>query len=219
MANPSSASSTRECSSHVRASSLRPRALISASRSLIAAASAEPGTPAAIDPTSRSTSARNRPRSKASRAESSTSPRVHQGQQFFDDPRSKQAALLNCHDRYEHRKDKRAQLEQARDAWYDIVRAKYSPANVNSVEEVARKTDLDQITSEIKKLGELVLANIKNGTLTTQDAANVASTMSSIVAPPSHRYTGQMPVDAVMAPPLTLRNLMSSGDDPKDTKR
>jgi len=129
---------------------------------------------------------------------------------------------VRCHDRFGHRKDRRSQLEDARDTWYEIVRAKYSASDVDRFEEVAKKT-VDQISAEIKNLGELVLASIKNGTMTRQDAANVASTMvSSIVAPPSQRYLhpAYMPsvVDPIVPPPLTIRNLMSGGDDPEKPK-
>ena len=129
---------------------------------------------------------------------------------------------VSCHDKFGHRKDKRAQLEQARNIWYEIAAEKYSAANVDRFEEIATKTDVAQISAMIRQFGELALTNIKNGTLTPQDAANVASTMiSSIVAPPSsHRhmhpaYTN----DPVTSPPLPIRNFRSGGDDPDDTNR
>jgi hypothetical protein len=82
----------------------------------------------------------------------------------------------------------RVQLRQTRDDWHEIVRAKYSPADIQRLESVVAE-DLNQISAEIRSLADLVLGAIQNGTMNRQDAANVASTMvSSIAAPPSRGY-------------------------------
>src|SRR5262245_25736755 len=78
---------------------------------------------------------------------------------------------VRCHDLYGHRSDKRAQLTQARDLWHEHVRQKYSVSALNLVEDVATKTDVNQILNQISNLAEVVRTNVVSGKFTTQDAA------------------------------------------------
>jgi hypothetical protein len=120
-----------------------------------------------------------------------------------------------CHDRFGHRADKRSQLRQAREDWYEIVRVKYSTADIDKLANVATKDDVRQLGVEIKSLIEIVLGDIQHGRMNYQDAANVASSLvSSVVAPPSHRYRhpAHMP-SLVEPPPLPIRVLIA--DDEK----
>src|SRR5262249_7387839 len=57
-----------------------------------------------------------------------------------------------CHADYGHRKDKRGQLKQARDDWYEIVERRYTKRNVDEVsalEDLATKQDLVGIENRL----------------------------------------------------------------------
>jgi hypothetical protein len=144
---------------------------------------------------------------------------------YCRDEMGDQAAIENaillcvrCHSLYGHRADKRAQLAQARDAWYEIVAAKYSTKTVDHLENIATKEDVSQITAEIKNIYDIVLGSIQNGSMGRQEAVNVASSMvSSLVGPtplyrtlPAHLASSS----GVIQPPLTLGPKMADDDDP-----
>ena len=119
-----------------------------------------------------------------------------------------------CHDRFGHRSDKRAQLTQARDEWYEIVRAKYSAADIDRLANVVTKDDVRQLAAVIEDLADLVVRNIQNGTMNHQDAANVASTLvSSVVSPPSHRYRHAAFMPQLVDPPLPIRMLIAEDEN------
>jgi hypothetical protein len=110
---------------------------------------------------------------------------------------------VRCHHLYGDHSEKRVQLRQARDDWYEIVRERYSPADVTRLADVlgnvATKDDIRQLEAVIKGLTNDVFGKIESGAMTFQDAANVASSLaSSVVAPPRMMYEG-MPLPLRMA--------------------
>ena len=121
-----------------------------------------------------------------------------------------------CHDRFGHRADKRPQLRLARDDWYEIVRERYSPADVTKLADVlgnvATKDDIRQLETVIKNFTDDVVGKIQSGAMTFRDAAHVASSLvSSVVAPSSHRYVHPAHMSSIVEPPLTIRH---PNDDP-----
>lgn len=97
---------------------------------------------------------------------------------------------VQCHADYGHRSDKRAQLRQARDHWYEIVAKRYSPVALGRVEQLnAIRSDIRQMSAQLRALTETVIGNFERGSTGASDVANIASTMiSSIAPPPSHVY-------------------------------
>jgi len=93
---------------------------------------------------------------------------------------------VRCHDMYGHRKDKRLQLRQARDAWYEYVEQRYSTSDVQVFENLATKDDINEIKTKISDIHDTVMKEIDSGRYSRDDAANFASTMvSSLVAHPT----------------------------------
>ena len=94
---------------------------------------------------------------------------------------------VQCHADYGHRPEKRTQLRQARDHWYEIVERRYAPVALHQVEEFnALRTDMQQMKNEFRRLTEVVIGNFERGSTGASDVVNIASTMiSSIVAPPT----------------------------------
>jgi hypothetical protein len=95
-----------------------------------------------------------------------------------------------CHDRYGHRSDKRQQLRQARDQWYEIVADRYGAPDVAKLESTIGKMagDISDIKHTLRSLTEQVIGNYERGSTGTSDIENVASSMvSSIVAPSPFR--------------------------------
>jgi hypothetical protein len=84
---------------------------------------------------------------------------------------------VRCHDMYGHRKDKRLQLRQARDAWYEYVEQRYSTSDVQVFENLATKDDINEIKSKISDIYDTVMKEIDSSRYSRDDAANFASTM------------------------------------------
>jgi hypothetical protein len=104
---------------------------------------------------------------------------------------------VQCHADYGHRPEKRAQLRQARDHWYEIVARRYAPVALHQVEEFnALRSDVSQMSKQLRFLTETVIGRFEAGSTGASDVVNIASTMiSSIVAPPtaSVRFQGLVP--------------------------
>jgi HNH endonuclease len=85
-----------------------------------------------------------------------------------------------CHSDYGSRIDKRPQLRQARDNWYEIVQRRQRPEIgplLERVQELATKQDLVQMGAELQGVFTNFLASFANGSTSPQQAANVASIM------------------------------------------
>ena len=98
------------------------------------------------------------------------------------------AVLLcaQCHTDYGHRKDKRAQLRQARDDWYDIVARRYSTRAVDEVsalEDLATKQDLEGIEQRLTGVFGSFINSLRKGSASSSQAINVASTMINSISP------------------------------------
>jgi hypothetical protein len=113
-----------------------------------------------------------------------------------------------CHLTYGHNRDKRKQLRAARDDWYEIVRAMYSPADIVKLEAWATKDDVASLSKQITDLSATVVGLFNSGQISRESAANVVSTMaSSITAPPA--YGSFFQID----PPLPIRILIDQQKD------
>ncbi|HZT77387.1 MAG TPA: HNH endonuclease [Vicinamibacterales bacterium] len=102
-----------------------------------------------------------------------------------------------CHTDYGHRKDKRAQLRQARDVWYEIVKERW-PANtlaeVIGLEDLATKQDLAGIERRLTDVFGSFVAGLSTGAVSSSQAINVASTMINSISPsPSFTAIGLPP--------------------------
>ena len=108
---------------------------------------------------------------------------------------------VQCHSDYGHRPDKRAQLRQARDHWYEIVKTRYAPVTLQQVEAFdALRYDVRQMSAEFRALTEKVIGRFESGSTGANDVVNIASTMiSSIVAPTPYRADA---VRAIILPSL-----------------
>jgi hypothetical protein len=93
---------------------------------------------------------------------------------------------VQCHSDYGHRPDKRQQLRQARDHWYEIVAKRYGPegvAQIANLDELATKEDLAGLESRVTGLFDQLMTGWKRGSTSTSEVVNIGSSMvSSIVA-------------------------------------
>ena len=105
-----------------------------------------------------------------------------------------------CHRRYGHVAEKRAQLRQARDDWYEIVRDKYSRGQIDLLENLATKNDMREIKEQITILAQAVLSNIDKGMMTRPVASTIAATMVSSISFPVRAASLSFKSD----PPLVL---------------
>jgi hypothetical protein len=124
-----------------------------------------------------------------------------------------------CHGLYGHRKDKRKQLRQARDIWYEIVREKYAPREIEKLESLATKQDLVDVQNTIVSLFDTVMGQFRAGTMSIDAAVNVASSIVSSTAyhpMPRHGSYPHAEGAFVFETPMPLRNLRSTEDDPKE---
>jgi hypothetical protein len=107
---------------------------------------------------------------------------------------------VQCHDRYGHRSDKQKQLEQARDAWYEIVKDRQRPEDsvlLERLQELATKRDLKEISFQLHGLFDKMMLSINAGSTSPQQAANVASIMvTSTSASASMSASPSIGVDA-----------------------
>jgi hypothetical protein len=87
---------------------------------------------------------------------------------------------------YGHRADKRQQLRQARDHWYEIAAKRYGPeafAQIANLDGLATKDDLAGLESRVTGLFEQVMENWRRGSTSTSDVVGIGSSMvNSIVA-------------------------------------
>ena len=94
-----------------------------------------------------------------------------------------------CHTDYGHRPDKRKQLRQARDDWYEIVKDRQRPADhavLERLQDLATKQDIEQLKIEVGGLFNTFMASFIHGSTSSQQVVNVASIMAnSIVYPPT----------------------------------
>jgi hypothetical protein len=116
---------------------------------------------------------------------------------------------VQCHADYGHRSDKRAQLRQARDQWYEIVAKRYKHADLDQVQHIA--SDVAQIKENLQSLSAMIITRLNANTMSPSDAGIVVSTMVSSLATPV-RYTRDpnlmptvfdtpLPLKASVAPP------------------
>jgi len=98
---------------------------------------------------------------------------------------------VRCHSNHGHRPEKRAQLQQARDHWYEIVAERYAPVALHQVEEFnALRSDVDQMSSQLRFLTETIIGRFEKGSTGASDVVNIASTMISSLTSPSHFMAG-----------------------------
>jgi diguanylate cyclase (GGDEF)-like protein len=102
-------------------------------------------------------------------------PKEEGGQGIIDN-----AILLcaQCHRDYGDRRDKRQQLRQARDDWYEIVARRYQSPEISSMEaiqDLATKNDVNALMGQIAVLMDQLKAGVVRGATTAPDLANVAS--------------------------------------------
>lgn len=100
---------------------------------------------------------------------------------------------VRCHHLYGEHKEKRAQLRDARDTWYEIVREKYSSADLDTLTtalaNVATKDDIRQLETVFTKFAASIVARMESGAITIQDATHMASTLvTTVVVPPRMPY-------------------------------
>ena len=123
---------------------------------------------------------------------------------------------VQCHADYGHRPEKRAQLRQARDDWYEIVERRHAPVALHQVEEFnALRSDVHQMSKQLRLLTETIIGRFEAGSTGASEVVNIASTMISSIAAPSHVYRHPAYMPSVVDP-LTVPkpNLRSGGDDP-----
>jgi len=104
-----------------------------------------------------------------------------------------------CHNDYGSNPLKRKQLRQARDDWYEIVASRYSRAEIDQIEQFATKKDIGQIAVELRRLTGIIEASLRTGAISSLDAVNVVSTMTSLAAPSRFMATQQLIIHAESA--------------------
>jgi len=95
---------------------------------------------------------------------------------------------VQCHTDYGHRADKRVQLRQARDHWYETAAKKYGPAGLEQLarlDDMATKRDVQAVVVAMASLFEDFKAGVITGTTTGPAIMSVASTMINSIAPRS----------------------------------
>lgn len=116
---------------------------------------------------------------------------------------------VQCHADYGHRFEKRAQLRQARDHWYEIVERRYAPVALHQVEEFnALRSDVHQMSNQLRFLTETIIGRFQAGSTGASDVVNIASTMISSLTAPSRFMAGK---DRSQTP-LVLRVSTQSDD-------
>jgi hypothetical protein len=73
------------------------------------------------------------------------------------------------------------------------------------------------MSAELRALTEKVIGNLESGSTGASDVVNIASTMISSIAAPSHLYRHPAHMPTIVDPPLTLRSLQDSIYDPDET--
>jgi hypothetical protein len=98
---------------------------------------------------------------------------------------------VQCHANYGHRPEKREQLRQARDHWYEIAAARYGPATLLELEKVdALRGDISAVKNMLRNLTDQMLGNLERGSTSPADVANVASTIVSSMTASAQLYQG-----------------------------
>lgn len=126
---------------------------------------------------------------------------------------------VQCHADYGHRPEKRAQLRQARNHWYEIVERRYAPVALHQVEEFnALRNDVRQMSGQLRLLTETLIGRLVDGSTGANEVVNVASTMISSFAAPSagSRLPASMAWHVKPLPP-PKQNRGSGSDDPDES--
>jgi hypothetical protein len=90
-----------------------------------------------------------------------------------------------CHDLYGHRADWRERLRQAREDWYQMVPALFAPKVLERLEildNLATKQDVQAIKTQVTRLYDTFMLSVNAGNTTSEQLANVASTMVSSIS-------------------------------------
>jgi hypothetical protein len=98
---------------------------------------------------------------------------------------------VQCHSDYGHRRDKRLQLRQARDQWYEVVAKRYEPLGLDEIaalQDLATKDDVDGLKSHMAGLFEQLMGGMVRGSTSASEVANVGSSMVNTITMPS-RYS------------------------------
>jgi hypothetical protein len=113
---------------------------------------------------------------------------------------------VQCHADYGHRPEKRLQLQQARDHWYEIVERRYSAPLVEEVlklDDLATKNDVVALRDTVTGLFQTLMIGLERGSTSASEVANVGSSIvNSIAANPvvgSLSFTGYAPTVIVTA--------------------
>lgn len=104
-------------------------------------------------------------------------PKEESGQGTLDN-----AILLcvQCHSDYGHRADKRQQLRQARDHWYEIAAKRYgSPAleQIALLEDLATKNDIAALRVQMTGMFDTLMDRWQRGSTGTEEVLSVGSSM------------------------------------------
>jgi hypothetical protein len=120
-------------------------------------------------------------------------PKEEGGQGMLDN-----AILLcvQCHSDYGHRPDKRQQLRQARDHWYEIAAKRYgSPAleQIALLEDLATKNDITALRQQMTGMFDTLMNRWQRGSTSTEEVLSVGSSMVNslvVTQPDSDHLSG-----------------------------
>ena len=91
-----------------------------------------------------------------------------------------------CHELYGPKKDKRTQLRQARDAWYEIVELRYSADAISALEVVAKnvatKEHVDQAVGRLLNGIDAIAQAVRGGHTDVAALTNIESTVVSTLS-------------------------------------
>jgi hypothetical protein len=88
-----------------------------------------------------------------------------------------------CHNDYGNNPLKRKQLKQARDDWHDIVAHRYSKKEIDRIEQLATKQDIDQIAAELRRLTGIIEAIVRAQRYSSALSQPVSRLTEKILAP------------------------------------
>jgi len=95
----------------------------------------------------------------------------------------------------------------------EIVARRCSKAEIDQIEQFATKDAIGQIAVELRRLTGIIEASLWTGAISSVDAVNVVSTMTSSLAAPSRFVATQQPI---MHAPSAVNPLQVSGSNVRE---
>ena len=96
---------------------------------------------------------------------------------------------VQCHSDYGHRSDKRQQLRQARDHWYEIAAKRYSSPALEQIallQDLATKNDIASLRDQMTGMFDTLMSRWRHGTTSTEEVLSVGSSMvNSLTSSPA----------------------------------